>query len=115
MTFISAVIITKDEEKNISRCLDSVKGIADEILVCDSGSTDRTLELAKASGARVITVPWKGFAETKNDANGQATGDYILSLDADEALSEELRNLIRDRKNNLSGAYSFKRLNNYCG
>ena len=112
---ISAVIITLNEAENIERCINSVKDVADEILVFDSGSTDNTKVLAENSGAKVIDIDWEGYAATKNKAIALASFDYILSLDADEALSEELAGHIKKGKPTLSKAYSFNRLNNYCG
>jgi glycosyltransferase involved in cell wall biosynthesis len=93
---LSAVLITYNEEANIARTLASVKGIADEIIVVDSGSTDRTLELARSFGAKTFSEPWKGFAAQKNSALAKATGDWIVSLDADEEVSADLAASIRD-------------------
>src|SRR6202162_2177143 len=95
---LSVVIITVNEEANISRTLASVKPlVADgkgEIIVVDSGSTDRTVEIAKSFGAKGFVEEWKGYAAQKNSAIEKAAGDWILSLDADEslepALTEEL-------------------------
>ena len=91
---LSVVIITVNEEANISRTLASVKPlVADgkgEIIVVDSGSTDRTVEIAKSFGAKVFLEGWKGYAAQKNSAIDQAKGDWILSLDADEELSSNL-------------------------
>ena len=80
---LSVAIITKNEEANIRRTLESVRW-ADEIIVVDSGSTDRTCEIARALGAKVFVEDWKGFAAQKNSAIEKCTGDWILSLDADE-------------------------------
>ena len=95
---ISVVIITFNEEANIGRTLRSVKPlVADgkgEIIVVDSGSTDRTVEIAKSYGARVFVEKWKGFATQKNSAIEKAMGDWILSLDADEELSSDGRDFI---------------------
>jgi glycosyltransferase involved in cell wall biosynthesis len=92
---LSVVIITFNEEANIARTLESVQPlIADgkgEIIVVDSGSTDRTVEIAKSFGANVFVEEWKGYAAQKNSAIDKATGDWILSLDADEELTGELR------------------------
>lgn len=115
MNKISAVIITLNEEANIKRCLDSLKNVSDEILVFDSHSVDRTVEIAKSCGAKAVLREWKGYAQTKNEANAGDEHDYILWLDADEALSDELKSNILQIKSNLSGAYTFNRLNNYCG
>jgi len=92
---LSVVIITFNEEVNIGRCLESIKDIADEIIVVDSGSTDRTVEIAESLGARVFTEPWKGFAGQKNSAIDKCAGTWVLSLDADEELTEELQAEIR--------------------
>src|ERR1700741_3943909 len=102
---LSICIITYNEEANIGRTLASVEPlVADgkgEIIVVDSGSTDRTVEIAKSFGARVFVEEWKGFAAQKNFAINKATGDWILSLDADEelqpALIEELAFLFSGR------------------
>src|ERR1700693_4991579 len=98
---LSVVIITVNEEANISRTLASVKPlVADgkgEIIVVDSGSTDRTVEIAKSYGAKVFVEEWKGYAAQKNSAIDKAAGDWILSLDADEevepALAEEINDI----------------------
>ncbi len=113
---ISAVIITLNEARNIGRCLDSLAGVADEVIVVDSGSTDGTVELAKARGARVGHRDWTNYSAQKNHANSLAQGPYILSLDADEALSPELReSLLEAKRRGLNGAYAMARLTNYCG
>ena len=97
---LSVVIITFNEEANLPRTLESVKW-ADEIVIVDSGSTDRTVEIARSYGAKVFIELWKGFAAQKNSALEKATGDWILSLDADEEvsaeLSEEFRSLLRNK------------------
>ncbi len=91
---LSVVIITLNEEPNLARTLASVAW-ADEIVVVDSGSTDRTRDIAESFHARFFVEPWKGFAAQKNSALQKASGDWILSLDADEevepALAEEIR------------------------
>lgn len=113
---ISAVIITYNEEKNIERCLRSVEGIADEIVVVDSFSDDGTRALCSQFGAIFITHKFEGYGDQKKWAVLQARHDYILSLDADEALSEKLRNSISSVKNNWdSDGYTFNRLTNYIG
>src|SRR5436309_1919293 len=91
---LSVAIITKNEEANIRRTLESVRW-ADEIVVVDSGSTDRTCEIAREMGAKVFVEEWKGFAAQKNSAIEKCTGDWILSLDADEEVSEEIAQEIR--------------------
>jgi len=113
---ISAVIITYNEEINIGRCLDSVRDVADEIVVVDSFSTDKTKEICRSKGARFIQNPFEGHIEQKNYAMTASSHDYILSLDADEALSGELANSIQNAKRNWDyDGYSFNRLTNYCG
>ena len=95
---LSVVIITFNEETNIARTLASVQPlVADgkgEIIVVDSGSTDRTVEIAKSRGARVFVEDWRGYAAQKNSAIDKAQGDWILSLDADEEVDEALRTAI---------------------
>jgi glycosyltransferase involved in cell wall biosynthesis len=91
---LSVVIITHNEEANIGRTLASVQPLVSdgkgEIIVVDSGSTDRTVEIAKSLGAKVFVEEWKGYAAQKNSAIAKATGDWILSLDADESLDSGL-------------------------
>lgn len=94
MNRLSICVITLNEEHDLPRLLKSVEGVADEIVVVDSGSTDRTVEIARAAGARVITRAWTNYAEQKNFAVSQAEEDWILLLDADEELSAELRESI---------------------
>src|SRR3954454_5855499 len=86
---ITATIITLNEERNIARAIESLR-CCDEILILDSGSIDRTVELAQNLGVRAFEAGWRGFAGQKNWAAEQASHDWILSLDADEALSESL-------------------------
>jgi glycosyltransferase involved in cell wall biosynthesis len=96
MARLSVVTIALNEERNIVDCLESVRW-ADELIVVDSGSTDRTVELARQHGATVMQVQWRGYGATKNDALKHATGDWILWLDADERVTPELAEEIRDR------------------
>ena len=111
---ISAVIITLNEERNIARCLQSLQGVADEVVVVDSGSTDGTEEICKQFGAKFTHQQWLGYSGQKNFANTLAENDYILSIDADEVLSEELKASIL-AINFTADAYAFNRLTNYCG
>jgi glycosyltransferase involved in cell wall biosynthesis len=116
MIQLSAVIITYNEERNIARCLDSVKGIADEIVVVDSFSNDKTVDVCKAYGAKIIQHPFEGHIEQKNYALRQASFPFAISLDADEALSDELRkSVIAVKSNWLCDGYEMNRLTNYCG
>lgn len=113
---LSVVVITYNEERNIARCLESVKRVADELVVVDSYSTDRTREICLSYGARFTEHPFEGHIEQKNYALTQATFQHVLSLDADEALSPELEQAVLAAKNNWqSDAYSMNRLTNYCG
>ncbi len=116
MLKLSVVIITFNEEKNIKRCLDSIKEIADDIVVIDSFSTDKTKEICIASGARFIQNKFNGHIEQKNWAISQAEYNHILSLDADEALDDHLIKEITQIKNNWTAdGYYLNRLTNYCG
>jgi len=113
---ITAVIVTLNEESNIGRCLDSLSGVVDEVIVLDSFSSDTTAVICQAKGVKFFQKQWEGYSASKNNANNLATMDYILSIDADEALSDELKHsIIEQKKNPLFQAYSFNRLTNYCG
>ena len=113
---ISATIITHNEERNIARAIESLR-CADEIIVVDSGSNDRTVELAQKLGAKVIEADWPGYAKQKNFAAEQAQYDWILSLDADESLSEALEAEIWQWKKHEPDrdAYTMPRLAQYLG
>lgn len=116
MIQLSAVIITYNEARNIGRCLDSLQGIAEDIIVLDSFSTDATEQICRKKGARFIQHVFEGHIEQKNRALALAAFPYVLSLDADEALSDALRASILAAKANWTGqAYSMNRLTNYCG
>lgn len=116
MEKLSVVIICFNEERNIGRCIDSVKIIADEILILDSYSTDQTVSIAESKGAVVRQEPFKGFIEKKNKAVELAAHDFVLSLDADEALDSVLSESILFAKNHFaSRAYGMNRCSNYCG
>lgn len=113
---ISAVIITFNEEQNIRRCLESLQDISDEIVVVDSFSTDQTESICRDMKAKFFQNKFQGHVEQKNYALGKASYDFVLSLDADEALSDQLRDSILSVKNNWNyDGYSFNRLTNYCG
>jgi glycosyltransferase involved in cell wall biosynthesis len=114
---LSAVIITCNEERNIGRCLDSLRGVADEVVVLDSFSSDGTEAICREKGARFFQHPFEGYAGQKNRANDQAVYPWILSMDADEALSDALRASILRLKNEAPRyeAYAMNRLTNYCG
>ncbi len=116
MEKLSVVIITLNEEKNIERCLLSVSW-ADEIVVVDSGSTDRTVEICRNLGGRVIKTAWQGFGPTKRFAVQQARYDWILSIDADEQVTPALRAKIQTLLQNPDPqiAYRIKRFPYYLG
>ncbi len=113
---LSGVIITFNEEQNIARCIDSLKNVTDEIVVVDSFSTDKTEVICKEKNVRFIQNKFEGHIEQKNFAMRQAEHDYVLSLDADEALSPELEQAILEVKKDFKfDGYQFNRLTNYCG
>jgi glycosyltransferase involved in cell wall biosynthesis len=114
---LSLIVITKNEEAAIARCLRSA-GFADEIVVLDNASTDRTAEIARVLGARVIASPdWPGFGPQKNRALAQASGDWVLSLDADEwiepALAAEIEAVIA--RPDAADGYEIPRRSRFCG
>lgn len=116
VTRISATIITLNEARNIGRCLASLEGIVDEIIVLDAFSTDATAEICAQYGVTFVQRTWEGYAASKNYLNSLAQFDYILSLDADEAVSPELKAaLLEARTTGLSGTYELNRRTNYCG
>lgn len=113
---ITATIITFNEERNIERCIRSVDGVADEVIVLDSLSTDRTEEICKSLNVRFVSRAWEGYSESKNHLNSLVSTGYILSLDADEALDETLKAEVLKFKNDSNPQiYSVNRLTNYCG
>jgi glycosyltransferase involved in cell wall biosynthesis len=116
MPKISAVIITYNEESFIGKCLASLEGIADEIIVVDSFSTDATEEICKKYNVRFVQHAFEGFRDQKNYALQFASYKHILSLDADEALSDKLRESILAIKDKWDfDGYLFNRRGNYCG
>ncbi len=116
MAKITGVVITYNEQAKIANCLNSLKGVVDELVVLDSFSDDQTTQIAASLGAKVYKSKFKGHIEQKNMALEYATTDYVLSLDADELLSDELITELRSIKPTLSkDAYSFKRKNFFKG
>ena len=116
MKYLSAVVITYNEEENIGRCIDSLWRVADEIIVLDSFSTDNTVAIARHKGAIVKQDKFSGYIEQKNKALQLAKYDYVLSLDADEALSAELLySILEVKKEFKNRAYNMNRYNYYCG
>jgi glycosyltransferase involved in cell wall biosynthesis len=113
---LSVAIITKNEEDRLPQTLEAIKDLADEIVVVDSGSNDKTLEVAKRYGAKVFVEDWKGYGEQKNSALQKTKGEWVLFLDADEVVSEELKQLIREKINNPTAeGYYLKRRIVYLG
>ena len=116
MVLLSAVIITFNEEKNIARCLDSLQGLVDEIVVLDSYSQDATRSICERYGVKFFEHAFDGHIQQKNRAISYASSPYILSLDADEAIDEKLKKAILEVKQNFSkDGYYMNRLTNYCG
>ena len=116
MIKLSGVVIAYNEEDKIERCLQSLSSVVDEIVVVDSLSTDDTKSICLKYGVKFIEQQFLGYAQQKNFALQQASHDHIVSLDADEALSEELQRSILQVKSNWKyDGYSCKRLNYFCG
>ncbi|MDB5838183.1 MAG: hypothetical protein JWQ23_135 [Herminiimonas sp.] len=113
---LSVIIITKNEADNIQACLDSVR-FANQWIIVDSGSTDGTVEIARAAGATVIeTADWPGFGPQKNRALDAADGDWILSLDADERIPDALRDeILAAMKEPNHASFALPRLSSFCG
>lgn len=107
-TNISAAVITKNEEKRLPDCLRSISFV-DEIVIVDSGSSDRTIEIAKGFGCRVFEEEWKGFGRQKNSAIQKCLNEWVIILDADERVPPETRDIIfHTLQNPDASAYSFK-------
>lgn len=116
MINLSVVIITYNEERNIERCLLSLKEVADEIVVLDSYSKDATKTICEKYGVKFFEHAFDGHIQQKNRALSYASSPYVLSLDADEAIDEQLKNSILEAKQNFSkDGYYMNRLTNYCG
>ncbi|MBL7900332.1 MAG: glycosyltransferase family 2 protein [Crocinitomicaceae bacterium] len=116
MIQLSAVIITFNEERNIERCLKSLEGVADEIVVVDSFSKDSTKQICSGYPVKFVEHAFEGHIQQKNWAITQAENPYVLSLDADEALDETLKKSILEVKKNFTAdGYTMNRLTNYCG
>jgi glycosyltransferase involved in cell wall biosynthesis len=115
MPQLSAIVITRDEAANIGACLDSL-AFCEERIVVDSGSTDATVEIARQKGARVEFQPWRGYGPQKNHALSLATGEWVLSIDADErvtpALAAAIKGVLSD--SGVDG-WEFPRLSSFCG
>jgi glycosyltransferase involved in cell wall biosynthesis len=116
MNNITTVIVAKNEERNIARTVRSVSGLG-PVIVADTGSVDRTREIAESVGAKVFRIEWKGFGPSKREACGFASTDYVLSVDADEAVSSRLAREIRNaaESNGAIDGYFLSRITNFCG
>jgi (heptosyl)LPS beta-1,4-glucosyltransferase len=108
---VSVVIIAKNEAENIAAAVKSAKQITNDIIIADSGSTDETVKIATAEGAKVIQIEWKGFGAVRNAAALHADNDWIFALDADERITPELAETIKNVQPNHSNVYGCKRLN----
>lgn len=118
MPTLAAVIITLNEEANLEDCLVSLQGTVQQIVIFDSGSKDKTVEIAKRYGAIVeMSAEWKGFGHQKNQALALATTDWVLSMDADERLTAELAQEIRNAIKQPNGidCFALPRSSWYCG
>lgn len=118
MPTLSVILITRNEESNLDDCLASLEGIAQQIVVVDSNSTDRTLEIAHNYGALMAyPTDWPGFGPQKNRALDLATGEWVLSLDADERLTPALKSEILTAMNHSAhvNCFAIPRLSWYCG
>ena len=113
---ITGVIITFNEERNIERCIKSLQAVCDHIIVLDSFSTDATEEICRSHGVTFVQHAFDGHIQQKNRALNMAETEWVLSLDADEALTPELSEaILKVKKSPTAKAYSFNRLTNYCG
>ncbi len=116
MSKLSVVIITLNEEENIARCLESVKEIADEIVVVDSFSSDKTKEICLQYGVKFEKHVFNGYIEQKNYAASLCSNDLVFSIDADEAIDEKLKNaILKEKQGFTADGYLMNRLNFYGG
>lgn len=114
---LSVVIITFNEERNIGRCLENIQTIADEIIILDSFSTDKTEFICKQYDVQFYQQKFSGYTDQKNKALSYATNDYVLSMDADETLSDALKkNILAEKKSGFSAdAFAMSRCTSFCG
>lgn len=115
MRDISAIVITKDAAEHIGRCVEALAKVCADIVVIDTDSLDDTVTLAQQAGARVLNSEWLGFGATKNLGADQARFDWILSIDADEVLSEELVESIENQQLDIESVYQLDRISSLCG
>ncbi|WP_346237561.1 glycosyltransferase family 2 protein [Niabella insulamsoli] len=114
MNNLSVVILTKNAQATISAAVDSALLVTHEVIVVDSGSADNTLKIAEQQGARVICIQWKGYGDARNSGAAEATNAYILNIDADEVITEQLAESINQLQPEAKTIYGFKRMN-YLG
>lgn len=113
---LTSTIITFNEERNIGRCIDALIPISDEIVVLDSFSTDKTLEICKSKGVKIVQREWEGYSNAKNYLNQMASNEFIFSVDADEAPDEQLQaSILKLKDTGFTGTYEVNRITNYCG
>ncbi len=117
MDYLSATIITRNEEQNLERCLNALKGVADEIIVVDSYSTDHTLDICRRYGCKVTSREFQGFGSQRQYATGLTSHPYVLSIDADELIDETLRSYLIELKNKGFDhrVYAIRVQNYFCG
>lgn len=114
-TDLSVVVITRNEAENLRASLPPLAALSDDIVVIDSFSTDETVALCRQAGATVVQREWKGYSAAKNFGNGIARNNWILSIDADEVISDELAESIKKLKLKEGEVYELDRITNYCG
>lgn len=112
---ISAVVIALNEERNIGDCVSALKKLTDDVILLDSGSTDNTVQIAEKCGAKVYKISWQGYGKTKNLAPQFAQFPWILSIDADEVLTDALIHEIKNTSLDPKHVYAINILTNYCG
>lgn len=115
MQKLSVVIISKNEERLIESVVQAARKVTDDIILIDSGSSDRTVALATSAGARCIDQVWLGYSATKNFGTAQAKHDWILSLDADEVMDDALIDQLNTLSLSRDCIYELSRITNYCG
>jgi len=114
MQKISVVIVCKNEQEHIGNCIESLRGLTDDIVVLDNGSNDRTRDIVTEKGVRLVTDEWSGYGKTKNKAATHTKYDWILSLDADEVLDEELKKNLKALRPDETEVYKLK-FKNFLG
>ncbi len=114
-TSITAVVISQNEARTIGQCVAALRKVCDEVLVLDSASTDGTIEICEKLGAKVLQQEWLGYSQTKNVGNEMASNDWILSIDSDEVLSEDLIESLKNLQPETGKVYALDRITEYEG